>query len=45
MSDNRVGSASGLSTLASDAQGGGIMSWLDALTNAYDKGTGDLGWR
>jgi hypothetical protein len=32
VSDNRVGSASGLSTLASDAQGAGIMSWLDALT-------------
>jgi hypothetical protein len=32
VSDNRVGSASGLSKLASDAQGAGIMSWLDALT-------------
>jgi hypothetical protein len=32
VSDNRVGSASGLSTLASDAQGAGIVSWLDALT-------------
>ena len=32
VSDNRVGSASGLSTLASDAQGGAIMSWLDVLT-------------
>jgi len=32
ISGNRVGSASGLSTLASDAAGAGIMSWLDALT-------------
>ena len=32
VSNNRVGSASGLSTLASDAQGGAIISWLDALT-------------
>src|SRR5205085_7914391 len=32
VSDNRVGSASGLSTLASDAQGGAITSWLDVLT-------------
>ena len=32
VSDNRVGSASGLSRLASDAQGAGIMSWLGALT-------------
>src|SRR5439155_974385 len=32
ISNNRVGSASGLSTLASDAQGGAMISRLDALT-------------
>lgn len=32
VSDNRVGSASGLSNLASDAQGAGIISWLARLT-------------
>lgn len=33
VSNNRVGSASGLSTVASDAEGGGIMSWpLTTLT-------------
>ena len=32
VSDNRVGSASGLSTLASDAQGGAITSFLSPLT-------------
>jgi hypothetical protein len=32
VSDNRVGSASGLSTLASDATGGAITSFLGALT-------------
>jgi hypothetical protein len=32
VSDNRVGSASGLSSVASDAEGGGIMNWLGALT-------------
>jgi hypothetical protein len=32
VSDNRVGSASGLSSLASDAEGGGIKNWLSALT-------------
>ena len=32
VSNNRVGSASGLSTVASDADGGAIQSWLDALT-------------
>jgi len=30
--DNLVGSASGLSSLASDAEGGGIMNWLGAVT-------------
>jgi hypothetical protein len=42
VSDNRVGSASGLSTLASDAQGGGIMSWLDALTIRSSVVSGDV---
>jgi hypothetical protein len=32
VSNNRVGSASGLSTLASDADGGAIMNWLGPLT-------------
>jgi hypothetical protein len=32
VSDNRVGSASGLSLLASDAEGAGIRSWLADLT-------------
>ncbi|MDQ6846387.1 MAG: hypothetical protein M3019_02200 [Candidatus Dormibacteraeota bacterium] len=32
VSDNRVGSASGLSTLASDANGAGIMNHLNTLT-------------
>ena len=32
VSNNRVGSASGLSTLASDAEGGAIMNWLGPLT-------------
>ncbi len=32
VSDNRVGSASGLSTLASDANGAGIMNHLNGLT-------------
>jgi hypothetical protein len=32
VSDNLVGSASGLSSVASDAEGGGIMNWLGALT-------------
>jgi len=32
VSNNRVGSASGLSTLASDAEGAGIMNHLNALT-------------
>jgi hypothetical protein len=32
ISDNRVGTASGLSGLASDVQGGGIMSWQGTLT-------------
>src|SRR5262249_43099871 len=32
ISDNRVGSASGISTLASDAQGGGVSSTIGALT-------------
>jgi hypothetical protein len=32
VSDNRVGSASGLSLLASDAEGAGIRSWLSDLT-------------
>jgi hypothetical protein len=30
--DNLVGSASGLSSVASDAEGGGIMNWLGAVT-------------
>jgi len=30
--DNLVGSASGLSSLASDAEGGGIMNWIGAVT-------------
>lgn len=32
VSDNRIGTASGLSELASDAEGAGIRSWLAALT-------------
>ncbi|MDP9262444.1 MAG: hypothetical protein M3O89_10775, partial [Actinomycetota bacterium] len=32
VSNNRVGSTSGLSTLASDADGGAIMNWLGPLT-------------
>jgi len=32
VSDNLVGSASGLSSDASDAEGGGIMNWLGTLT-------------
>jgi hypothetical protein len=32
VSDNRVGSASGLSALASDANGGAITNWLGPLT-------------
>jgi len=32
VSDNLVGSATGLSSLASDAEGGGIMNWLGAVT-------------
>jgi hypothetical protein len=32
ISNNRVGSASGLSTLASDADGGAITNWLGPLT-------------
>lgn len=32
VSGNRVGSTSGLSTVASDADGGGIMNWLNPLS-------------
>lgn len=32
VSDNQIGAASGLSTLASDTEGAGIRSWLAALT-------------
>ncbi len=32
VSNNRVGSASGLSTVASDAEGGAIINWLAGLT-------------
>jgi hypothetical protein len=32
VSDNLVGSASGLSSVASDAEGGGVMNWLGPVT-------------
>ena len=41
VSNNLVGSASGLSTVASDAEGGGIKSWLSELTISNSRISGN----